>query len=203
MALVVVGGHTRNVGKTSVVCGIIAALREMSWTAMKITQYGHGICSNDGQPCGCATDDHSWSISEESDGSGETDSSRFLVAGASPVWWVRTQQGRLAEAMPAIRRTLANAENAILESNSILRFLKPDLYLTVLDPGVADFKSSAQEFLDRADAVLLCSGSGQNAWQQVSLKPVEKKPTFRLRPPEFITEEIVDFVRGTLSSLRV
>jgi hypothetical protein len=203
MALVVVGGHTRNVGKTSVVCGIIAALPQMHWTAMKITQYGHGICSNDGQPCGCATDDHSWSISEENDRSGETDSSRFLVAGAASVWWVRTQQGRLAEAMPAIRKELGDAENAILESNSILRFLKPDLYLTVLDPSVADFKLSAQEFLDRADAVLLCAHPGQVAWQQVSLKPVEKRPTFSLHPPEFITEEIVEFVRGRLSSLRV
>ena len=57
--------------------------------------------------------------------------------------------------MPTIRRKLAECENAILESNSILRFLRPDLYLTVLDPATADFKKSAQEFMDRADAVIL------------------------------------------------
>ena len=45
MALVVVGGHSRNVGKTSVVAGLIAALPEFKWTAMKITQYGHNVCS--------------------------------------------------------------------------------------------------------------------------------------------------------------
>ena len=59
--------------------------------------------------------------------------------------------------MPRLRTILAKTENAIIESNSILRFLKPDLYLTVLDPSTSDFKSSAQEFLDRADAVLLHS----------------------------------------------
>ena len=55
MALVVIGGHSRNVGKTSVVAGIIAALREYQWTAMKITQYGHGICSKNGKQCHCAS----------------------------------------------------------------------------------------------------------------------------------------------------
>ena len=31
MALIVVGGHSRNVGKTSVVAGLIAALRGHEW----------------------------------------------------------------------------------------------------------------------------------------------------------------------------
>ncbi len=83
MAIVVVGGHSRSVGKTSVVAGLIAALREYDWTAVKITQYGHGVCSANGAPCDCATADHSWAISEEKDRSGESDTSRFLVAGAA------------------------------------------------------------------------------------------------------------------------
>ena len=66
MAILVVGGHSRSVGKTSVVAGLIAALPEYDWTAFKITQYGHGICSQNGESCHCATDDHSWAISERS-----------------------------------------------------------------------------------------------------------------------------------------
>src|SRR5207245_1790078 len=141
--------------ETSVVAGLTAALPEYHWTALKITQYGHGVCSRDGQACHCATDDHSWAISEEKDRSGESDTSRFLVAGAVRAWWVRTEQGRLAEAMPTIRRSISEAENMILESNSVLKFVRPDLYLTVLDPATADFKRSAQEFLDQANAVIL------------------------------------------------
>src|SRR5271166_3916137 len=95
MAIVVIGGHSRSVGKTSVVAGLIAALPELCWTSVKITQYGHGICSADGAPCDCATDDHSWAITEERDRSGESDSSRFLVAGAARSLWVRTRQGML------------------------------------------------------------------------------------------------------------
>ena len=200
MPILIIGGHTRSVGKTSVVAGLIAALRTFHWTALKITQYGHGICSANGEACDCATADHSFAVSEERDRSGESDTSRFLVAGADHSWWVRTQQGHLAEAMPRIRKILATTQNAIIESNSILRFMKPDLYLTVLDPATADFKTSAQTFLDRADAVLLHSGdTKQPAWKQVSLKPVIDRPTFAIQPPNYATPEVVEFVRTRLS----
>ena len=43
--LVVVGGHSRNIGKTSVVAGLIRKLRDRKWTALKITQYGNGESS--------------------------------------------------------------------------------------------------------------------------------------------------------------
>jgi hypothetical protein len=203
MPLLVIGGHSRNVGKTSVVAGLIAALLGFHWTALKITQYGHGICSANGEACDCATADHSWAVSEEKDRSGESDTSRFLVSGADHSWWVRTEQGHLAEAIPRIRKILASTPNVIIESNSILRFVKPDLYLTVLDPQTADFKASAQTFLDRADAVLLHSveNSKNPAWERVSLKPVIGRPTFPIQPPNYVTPEVVEFVRARLLEL--
>jgi hypothetical protein len=217
MALVVVGGHARSVGKTSVVAGLIAALPEMRWTAVKITQYGHGICSADGAACDCATGDHAWAITEEHDRSGESDSSRFLVAGAARSWWVRTRQGMLAEAMPALRERLSG--NVIVESNAVMKFLRPDVYLTVLNFGNADFKRSALEFLDRASAVLLHESAvpaglapvqhqtpGTNVpgyelpeWNGVSLKLMEGKPVFRIQPPEYVTPEVVEFVRNIVA----
>jgi hypothetical protein len=200
MAVIVVGGHSRSVGKTSVVAGLIAALPEFHWTAMKITQYGHGICSANGKLCDCATDDHSWAVTEEHDRSGESDSSRFLVAGAARSLWVRTRQGMLAEAMPRVRKELATAENAMVESNSVMRFLRPDLYLTVLDAATADFKTSALQFLDRADAVILHEETDQVAWRNISLKPVAARPMFRIRPPQYVTPELVEFVRKKLQS---
>jgi hypothetical protein len=207
MAIVVIGGHSRSVGKTSVVAGLIAALPQYHWTALKITQYGHGVCSLNGESCHCATDDHSWAISEEKDRSGDSDTSRFLVAGAVRAWWVRTEQGRLAEAIPTIRRRLGESENVILESNSILKFIRPDLYLTVLDPVTADFKRSAQEFLDRADGVILhapqeAANTGKAAWAGISLKPVAGRPIFEIHPPEYVTPKIAEFVRSALSDLK-
>lgn len=200
VAIVVIGGHSRSVGKTSVVAGLIAALPEFDWTAVKITQYGHGVCSANGEACDCATADHSWAISEDRDRSGESDTSRFLVAGAVQALWARTEQGRLAEAMPTLRRRLEGARNVIIESNSVLKFLRPDLYLTVLDPSTADFKNSAREFLDRASAVILHETPDAAAWQAVSLKPVAERPVFRITPPNYITPEIAEFVRSNLTA---
>ena len=202
MAILVIGGHSRSVGKTSVVAGLIAALPEFHWTAAKITQYGHGICSANGEPCDCASNDHSWAITEEKDRGGESDTSRFLAAGADRVYWVRTEQGRLAEAIPTLRERIKNAQNVILESNSVLKFLRPDVYLTVLDPGTADFKNSAREFLDRASAVILHEDKGGVAWSDVSLKPIAGKPIFHITPPSYVTPEIVAFVRAHLSTPR-
>jgi hypothetical protein len=80
----------------------------------------------------------------------------------------------------------------------VLKFLKPDLYLTVLDPSTADFKNSAREFLDRASAVILHQTPDSPAWQSVSLKPVAGRPVFRITPPPYVTAEIADFVRAHL-----
>jgi hypothetical protein len=200
MAVVVVGGHSRSVGKTSVVANLIARLPECHWTACKITQFGHGFCTANGEPCDCQTDEHTLAISVERDPSTGTDSGRFLAAGARRALWVRTRIGMLADAMPRIRQEVQASENIIFESNSLLQFLRPDLYLTVLDHATADFKESARLFLDRADAVLLRSSGEALApqWDRVSLKPLAGKPRFLITPPDSIGDDLVAFVRQRL-----
>ncbi len=202
MAIVVVGGHTRNIGKTSVVAGLIAAMPELHWTAFKVTQFGHGMCSANGEPCDCETAEHTLAVSEEKvGGDATTDSGRYLVAGAARSFWVRTRQGDLSEAMPRIRKEIAQAENVVIESNSIMRFLRPDLYLSVLDPDTPDFKDSAKYFLDRADAVLVAEGDlSHPQWKGVSLKLVDGTPVLAMRPPVYVTDEVVQFVRDRLRS---
>src|SRR4026207_2339794 len=106
MKLVMVGGHARNVGKTSVVAGIIGGLREFNWTAAKITQFGHGVCSVNGHACGCAVSEHQFSITEEHHLHTGTDTARFLAAGARRSLWVRTKQGELATALPAFKENI-------------------------------------------------------------------------------------------------
>lgn len=200
MSIIVIGGHSRSVGKTSVVAGLIAALPAYNWTAFKITQFGHGRCSLNGKPCHCATADHTWAISEEKDQSGKSDSSRFLVAGAKRSFWVRTEQGRLAEAIPTVERRMAESENAILESNSILKFIRPDLYISVLDPAIEDFKASALASFGRADAVIVNADHNANSlWKGISLNTTSNRPVFLMRPPNYVTAEILEFVQMQLS----
>ena len=201
MSVVVVGGHTRNIGKTSVVAGLIAALPERRWTAIKITQFGHGVCSANGEPCDCETADHTIAISEERDTGSGTDSSRYLAAGAVKSYWVRTRQGQLSEAMPRVRELLARGENVIVESNSVLRFLQPDVSLSVLDPGVVDFKESAKRYLDRVDGLVMPEGAAVAGWSGVSAKLLLEKRKFWMRPPLYCSAELVNFVAERTSGI--
>jgi hypothetical protein len=219
--IVVVGGHTRSIGKTQLVCDIIAALPEANWIAGKITQYGHGVCAQNGQDCDCAPDEHVCAISWERDANSGTDSSRFLAAGAQRSFWLRTKQGFLAEGMPLLRKALdeiAEARlpesvadssaptNVILESNTLLQFLKPDLFLMVLHPGKADFKDSAQLQLDRASALVLReplpSHAAANAngaaisWSKFPLLLLNGKPQFLQGEREPLPSSLLELVRN-------
>lgn len=202
MAIIVIGGHSRNVGKTSVVAGLITALPQFAWCAIKITQFGHGVCSVTTEPCDCALNEteHAWSVDEEQSTAGDTDTSRFKAAGAKHVYWVRTKQGQLALAMPRLREIISEARNVIIESNSVMKFVRPDLYLPVLDFATEDFKDSAREFLDRADAVILHEGDSDPRWTNISLRPIAGKPIFRITPPQYVTAEIAEFVRRKIAA---
>ena len=104
--------------------------------------------------------------------------------------------------MPDLRREMAKHENIILESNSVMRFLRPDPYWTVLDPNTADFKDSARNYLDRADAVLQHQANGAPAWTNVSLKPVTTKPTFTIHEGDWVPAELVEFVRRRMAAAK-
>ncbi len=190
--LVVVGGHSRNIGKTSIVAGLIRALPEFPWTAIKITQYGHGICSNHGHQCGCEADaEHPFALSEEYEPS-QTDSGRFLAAGARRSFWLRTRMGELSAAKAPLEKLLAQSEYAIAESNSLLDLVEPDLYLVALDPACADFKDSSARVLDRASAFVVTDRADRKPgiWDQ--------RPQFLAHPPRYVSQELIGFVRARL-----
>lgn len=204
MAVVVVGGNSRNIGKTSVVAGMIASLPEMRWTAFKITQHGHQICDGKALYCDCITPHHTAAFTEETNRTSGKDSARYLSAGSIRSFLIRTCPGSLSEAMPRLRAECAAAENAIIESNSVMEFLHPHLYLAVLDPGIGDFKVSAGLFLERADAILWRSGKpvrGHSAWPVAVNGLIEQKPQFVLEPPDYTSGELLVFVRERLTGL--
>lgn len=214
--LVVVGGHTRSIGKTQLVCEIIGALPQTGWTAGKITQYGHGVCAQNGRDCDCAPDEHVCAFDWETQRDTGTDSARFLAAGAHRSFWLRTKQGFLAEGLPLLRNALREVEsahgdplNVIVESNSLLHFLKPSLYVAVLDPSKRDFKKSACSVLDRANVYVFRHGledSSRSAppWNMVPDRFLREKPSFLQREGEPLPEPLFQLVKRLVETpLRV
>jgi molybdopterin-guanine dinucleotide biosynthesis protein len=220
--VIVVGGHTRNVGKTQLVCDVIAAFPEVNWVAGKITQYGHGVCAQNGHDCDCAPDEHICAIEWETSATSGTDSARFLAAGAKRSFWLRTKQGFLAEGLPLLResldlamrelgrgveigemrtgpsanlRTSTNSYATIIESNSLMGFMKPSLYLAVVDPTKEDFKDSARAALDRADVIVLrggpwIHGGEEPVWMKFPAKLLREKPSVIQREGEELPEAV-------------
>jgi hypothetical protein len=199
--VIVVGGHTRSIGKTQLVCDVISAFPKANWIAGKITQYGHGVCAQNGKDCDCAPDEHICAIEWEALPQSGTDSARFLVAGAKRSFWLRTKQGFLAEGLPLMREALRGAlpetgEDApplILESNSLLQFLKPSLYFAVIDPSREDFKDSARVALDRADALVLrgrVEAPAAPSWIRLPRDLLRTKPSVSQREGEPLPEPL-------------
>jgi hypothetical protein len=198
--IIAVGGQTRNVGKTTVVESIIRAFPECNWTAIKITQHGHGVCSEVGVPCHCNDEpEHPFAIDEETEPT-STDSGRFLGAGARKAYWLRTAQGELAYGLPVFREIADAAENLIVESNSLNGFLRPALYLTVVDYSIADFKDSARRLLDRADAVVVVgSAVSEPRWPGVPAAMLEGKPKIHVPRPGFFSPALRAYVESALA----
>jgi hypothetical protein len=200
--VIVVGGHTRSIGKTQLVCDVISAFPHANWIAGKITQYGHGVCAQNGSACDCAPDEHVCAIEWEQRPQSGTDSARFLAAGAKRSFWLRTKQGFLAEGLPLMRAALENVAEArdqvrpplILESNSLLQFIKPSLYFAVIDPAREDFKDSARVALDRADALVLRGSwkepSSAPSWSRLPAKLLRAKPSVSQREGEPLPEPL-------------
>jgi hypothetical protein len=209
--VIVVGGHTRSIGKTQLVCDVISAFPRANWIAGKITQYGHGVCAQNGENCDCAPEEHVCAISWETQANTGTDSARFLAAGAWKSFWLRTKQGFLAEGMPLLRVALQEAIEArgmelppvILESNSLLQFLKPSLYFAVVDPAKEDFKDSARAALDRADALVL-RGSVNDItaaapfWTKLPARLLKEMPSVMQREGEPLPEPLHVLVQRIL-----
>jgi hypothetical protein len=188
--VIVVGGHTRSIGKTQLVCDVISAFPHWNWLAGKITQYGHDICAQNGENCDCAPTEHVCALDWETQAGTGTDSARFLAAGARQSFWLRTKQGYLAEGLPLLRSALKKVREhtkgdpppLIVESNSLLQFLKPSLYFAIVDPAKEDFKDSARAALDRADAIVL-RGSAEDfpatapSWMKLPVRLLCEKPS--------------------------
>jgi hypothetical protein len=211
--LIVVGGHTRSIGKTQLVCDLIAALPQAKWLAGKITQYGHGVCATNGHDCDCAPTEHVVALDWESSAQSNTDSARFLQSGAARSFWLRTKQGYLAEGMRPLREALSSSAqeiggdglNVIVESNSLLQFVKPSLYVTVLDTAHDDFKDSARNLLDRADVFLFRRGLeggavSQPPWMQLPAQLLRQKPSLLQREDEPLPDPLFQLVKRILQA---
>ena len=152
----VVGANGKDVGKTALVCAVVAALPEFAWTAVKLRGHdyesaGRGsISSADFQPV----------IHEELSAGQETDTARYLAAGARRALLV-TRSGPNVP-IDEIRSAIGEDRNIIFESNRIVDVIKPDVCLALVGDNT-ERKPSFERLLRKADAVVSVGADSFNS----------------------------------------
>lgn len=145
MAIIVVGGSGRGVGKTTLVCGVIATLPDLQWVAVKITCHEH------------------WTVEpiwEESEPGNETDTARYLAAGARRAFLLTVPEKRdlnetaLGSVLGEFFRHAGRGQNVIFESNRVLQHVQPNVCLMVQSDVEAEPKPSFQHAVRFADALV-------------------------------------------------
>jgi hypothetical protein len=191
MMTIVVGGHSRKVGKTSITAGLIKVFNRYPWTAIKISTHWH-----EDPPEGT-----SFVIHEEKTGGELSDSARFLAAGAARSFWIRIREECIEASLPVLLPVLQSSPFVIIESNCILRLIQPDLYILVLRSDVEDFKESARETLHRAHAIVMVeSGVSSAAWKDLVQTSTAGIPLFSTQDPNVLPPELLDFVGPLISN---
>ena len=200
MKLVIVGGQARKVGKTSVIAGMIRGLKMLAWTAVKVSYHSREADSHDAPSADELPPHLDFLLSEERDAQGHGDTSLYLAAGARRALWLRARGDSLSQALPSLLKALQGEEHVIVESNSLLGFLKPAVFLMVIDESRPDVKASARKFLARADALVSVrprlEPSGRPA---TDLEIPEDKPVFPVSVGEWSNPELCRFVSERLS----
>ena len=192
--LLVVGGQRRKVGKTAVVAGLISALREARWTAVKIAGHAHGDASTRTGATKLVEHGEGYALWRQVTAD-ETDTGRYLASGAHQAYLLETEPVALARAVPLLRRILQENQYTIIESSSVVEFLEPDLFLMVADPGSSDVKGSSRRSRERADAFVV-TRSERRAREPGGMFPgaLATRPCFEAPGPG-VPDSLAEFVR--------
>ncbi|MGA7107766.1 MAG: hypothetical protein WBV28_09280 [Terracidiphilus sp.] len=177
MPVIVVGGTGRGVGKTALVCGLIAEYLTFRWTAVKISTHLH----SKPEP-----------IREEVQRGQGTDTERYLAAGARRALLV-TAPG---EEFPlrAMQAAIGPAANVIFESNRILAHWQPDVCIGILGGSGDDFKLSFEAFWGRADAFVIARSTDTSLLHLTAGTRV-----FRLDEPNRLSPEMRTWLEAKIT----
>lgn len=151
MRIITVSGSKSGVGKTRVVEILLRALK--GWSALKITvAHRKGECPVRKGCHTCDELDSGFSIVRnkriiESKGK---DTARFKQAGAKNVLWLRSSPQALPKGIQDALSLFSRAKGVIIESNSALKYIKPDLALFVKNKNSL-LKPSAREIINKID----------------------------------------------------
>lgn len=154
--MLIVGGASRNVGKTEMVCSLI---RRLSPGRKIISLKISGINPGNDPHHGSHTDlPEKFHLLEETSLDGVKDSSRMLLAGASRSFYLRTRDEYLGEAMDSFFAVAGSRSVIICESITLRKLIQPGLFIIIRGEKEESIKKSLGEVLHLTDLVIVSDG---------------------------------------------
>jgi molybdopterin-guanine dinucleotide biosynthesis protein len=155
--IVAVSGFSSNVGKTTLVCELLRALP--GWEAIKLTRGHYRSCGRDPEAC-CVSDlisDEAVIRSgREANYEAGKDTGHFWDAGAANVHWVIATDDQVETGIKeAIARVAA--DGVVIEGNSFLQFVTPDIAVMCARAEGGNLKGSSRAALTKIDYLYLSS----------------------------------------------
>ncbi|QGY45378.1 hypothetical protein GM418_17370 [Maribellus comscasis] len=151
--ILVIAGSGQNVGKTTLACQILQNEKEKSPVAIKITPHFHKITKGLTE----IQKGENWALFEEEDKTSGKDSSRYLQNGAVKSYLILAKDDGLQNAFSAIKKILPNKIPVLVESASLVKIIKPGLFLVVL-PDEEFSQKAMERMLLKADLVVISDG---------------------------------------------
>jgi molybdopterin-guanine dinucleotide biosynthesis protein len=155
--IVAISGFSSNVGKTTLVCELLRRLP--GWEAIKLTRGHYRSCGRD--PAGCCVsellrDQPVIRSGRKANYEAGKDTGRFWDAGAANVHWVIVKDDQVES---GIDQALAcvQSDGVLVEGNSFLDYVTPDLAIMCARSDGGKVKPSARRALKRSDFVYVSS----------------------------------------------
>ncbi len=170
MRIVTVSGTCSEVGKTTLVCELLARLP--GWAAIKVTRGHYRSCGRDPDTC-CVSGllgDEPRVFSDRADTDvAAKDTGRYWASGAADVRWVVVARGQEAEGIARALAELRDYPGIVIEGNRVVESLDPDLAIMVALPGQKEIKVSARRIVGRMHGLYVPEWNGAGARDAATL----------------------------------
>jgi molybdopterin-guanine dinucleotide biosynthesis protein len=155
--IIAVSGFSSNVGKTTLVCELLQRLE--GWEAIKLSRGHYRSCGKDPLAC-CVSnllrDEAVVRSGREANYERGKDTGRFWEVGAANVHWVIVKDDQVEEGIDEAL-TRVQGPGVIIEGNSFLQHVDPDLAIMCARSEGGKVKPSARATLAKSDVIYISS----------------------------------------------
>ena len=138
-----IGATTKDTGKTGLICSILKNVsKENEVIVLKFTLV---------DDFNKKSIDKDFIIVEETSNSENTDTSRYLQAGAKKAFWIKVKKETIKTAIDEVIKIIGIENIFIIESNSTRHFIEPDTFIMIKNTLTNEVKPSAKEVNNYVD----------------------------------------------------